>query len=447
MSSRTAALLLLLLAFGGCRRDINHNPVRIAVTSIVSVDSSGVAGNLESSQPAVTPDGRYVAFISASVNLTGVPTNGKSQVYRRDRVTGNTIIVSVNDAGDAADSHCNAPSISADGTKIVFHSEAGNLVSDDTNFLSDIFLRDTALSQTTRVSVDNSSVEVNGESFNPVISADGKFVAFDSDAGGLVSFPTTGRHVFRRDLTTGKNRLVAITSGGGEEGGTSHSPSISADGRYVAFVSTADDLTGPPAVSGSEQVYRRDMTLTVNAIVPISVSTDPVNVAPDNASTSPSISADGLVVAFVSLATNLVPDDFTSFADVFVRNLRDPLNPTTTLVTRNSSGNQADQESTGPVLSGDGRFVAYVSGANNLAPGVSGFVTQIYWHDLMSGSTQIVSVATGREIGNAESGVVSGRPPAVSYDGRFVSFDSRAFNLIPFDVNGVADVFVRGPLY
>ena len=105
MSSRTAALLLLVLALGGCRRDINHGQTRIAVTSRVSVNTSGTAGNLDSNQPAITPDGRYVAFVSASVNLSTVPTNGMRQVYVRDLVAGTTTIVSVNDAGDAADAH------------------------------------------------------------------------------------------------------------------------------------------------------------------------------------------------------------------------------------------------------------------------------------------------------------------------------------------------------
>jgi Tol biopolymer transport system component len=290
-------------------------------------------------------------------------------------------------------------------------------------------------------------MEAMEDCLNPALSADGKFVAFDSIAMGLVSVPTIGRNVIRRDLTTGKNRLVSIVSGGGEPDGDSSVPSISADGRYVAFVSRADDMTGPPAVSGTDQVYRRDMTLTVNAVVPISVSTDPTNVPPGDASDSPSISADGLVVAFRSVATNLVPDDFTSSHDIFVRNLRDPLNPVTTLVTRNPSGNQADGESTGPALSGDGRFVVYFSSANNLAPGVNGASTQVYWHDLISGTTLIVSVATGREVGNADSQVVAGSHPALSSDGRFVFFESFAFNLIPFDVNGVPDVFARGPLY
>jgi Tol biopolymer transport system component len=432
---------------GGCRRDINHNAIRIAVTSIVSVNSSGVAGNLSSSQPSVTPDGRYVAFVSKAVNLSGVPTNAKAQVYRRDQVTGSTIIVSVNDAGDAADGDCGSPSISADGSKIVFHTDAGNLVSDDTNFTLDVYLRDLSAGQTTRVSVDDAGQEVMGESVHAVLSADGRFVAFESQTDGLVSVSTTGRNIFRRDLSTGKNKLVSIAPGGVEPDEESRSPSISADGRYIAFVSRADDMTGPPAVSGSDQIYRRDMTLTVNAVVAISVSTDPLNVPPDNVSDSPSISADGLVVAFVSSATNLVPDDVTTLSDIFVRDLRDPLDPKTILVSRNPAGNQSDEGSSGPVVSGNGRFVAYFSTANNLAPGVSGVLNQAYWHDLDRGTTLIVSVATGRDVGNADCDPDAASHPALSADGRFVFFSSSAFNLIPFDVNGVADVFARGPLY
>ncbi len=438
---------LTLLALGGCRRDINHDSTRIAVTSMVSVGSSGVAGNLESSQPTVTPDGRYVVFVSGSVNLAGVPTNAKKQVYRRDRTTGTTIIVSVNDAGDAADGDCVAPSVSADGTKIVFHTDATNLVGDDTNGVPDIYLRDLALSQTIRVSVDDAGAEVPEQSLNPVISADGKFVAFQSEATALASIPTSTVNVFRHDLTTGKNKLVSIAPGGAEPDAPSRSPSISADGRYIAFVSEADDMTGPPAPAGVEQVYRRDMTLTVNAVILVSVSTDPLNVSPGDASEAPSISADGQVIAFRSAAMNLVPDDLTTFRDIFVRNLRDPLNPTTTLVSRNASGSQADDDANAPVLSGDGRCVAYTSAANNLAPGVNGVFKQVYWHDLVTGTTLLASVATGREVGNGDSEVVTGWPPALTADGSVVVFASSSFNLVPFDVNGVADVFIRGPLY
>ncbi len=402
---------------------------------------------MASSQPAATPDGRYVVFVSKSVNLVGIPTNAKAQVYRRDQATGTTIIVSVNDAGDAADGDCGSPSVSADGTKIVFHTDATNLVSDKTSFFTDVYLRDTVVSKTTRVSVDGSAQELDGDSFNGVISADGNFMAFDSDATSVVAFTTGLRQVFRRDLTTGKNKLVSIVPGGGEPDAISSNPSVSADGRYIAFVSRADDMTGPPAVSGSDQIYRRDMTLTVNAVVAISVSTDPLNIPPDAVSDSPSISADGLVIAFRSPATNLVPNDLTGLSDIFVRDLRDPLNPKTILVSRNAAGNQADTDSTGPAISGDGRFVAYFSTANNLAAGVSGALNQVYWHDLEAGTTLIVSVATGREVGNADCDRDPAAHPALSADGRSVFFSSSAFNLIPFDVNGVADVFARGPLY
>jgi Tol biopolymer transport system component len=437
------------LPLAGCKRDINQKPVRIAVTSIVSLNSSGAAGNLPSVQPCVSSDGRFVAFVSRSVNLVGTPTNSKAQVYLRDRVLGTTVLVSVNDSGDAADDDCLAPSISADGKRIVFHTTATNLASDDANFLSDVYLRDLVMNQTTRLSVDDNGQEaaISDDSVNPVISADGRFVAFESRAAGLVSVPTSGLNVIRRDLQTGKNKLVSIAPGGGEPDGDSRQASISADGRYVAFVSQADDMTPLPAVQGTDQVYIRDMTLTMNAVQAVSVSTDPSNIPPDGFCDFPSLSADGRVVAFRSIATNLVAGDLNGKSDVFVRDLRDTLNPKTILASRNTSGNQANNDSSGLAISGDGRSVTFFSTANNLASGTSGFVLHAYWNDLQTGRTVIVSVDTGGEVGNADSDADPVAHPVLTSDGRLVFFSSAASDLVPFDVNGVIDIFCLGPVY
>ncbi len=454
MSSKGLRLLLLGLALlSGCQKDINHRPANIAVTSLVSLGTGGIQGNFASTSPSATPDGRYVAFVSASSTLVSANTGGFNQVYRRDLVTGETILVSVDDAGVPGDKDSDSPSISADGLRIAFRSPATNFSVDANGPLPDIYVRDLSVTPATTLLMSAAfgggpNDGMSSGSYSPSISQDGKYVAFICDATNLISppLPLDNVHAYRRSVDAGTRELVDLQPSGAPSGfAVMVGVSISDNGRYVAFDSTANDLGGPPIFGFIPWVYIRDMTLSVGALELASVPLDPAAVDPSTlGSFAPSLSADGRVVAFHSAVTNLVLNDTNGAVfDIFVRDLRDPLNPRTTLASLHSSGAAGSQESQLPVLAPDGRSVAFKSLATNLVDGDFNGKPDVFWHELSTGRTVRVSVNTALQeaIGSAGEGF------SLTADGRFVFFSDEASNLVTGDLNGTKDVFLRGPLY
>jgi Tol biopolymer transport system component len=191
----------------------------------------------------VSADGRYVAFHSEATNLVAGDTNGSEDVFVRDRVTGTTERVSIATGGAEGNGHSSAESISADGRFVAFESQASNLVSGDTNGQADIFVRDRQTGTTERVSRATSGAQGNSLSGGPAISADGRFVAFLSFSTNLVPGDTNGHYdIFVRDRLNGTTERVSVATGGTQADGDSYSPAISADGRYVAFAIRGDDF-------------------------------------------------------------------------------------------------------------------------------------------------------------------------------------------------------------
>ena len=261
-------------------------------------------------------DGRYVAFASSATNLVAADTNGRSDVFVRDRASGTTERVSVSSAGVQGNSASAAPAISADGRYVVFSSSANNLVADDTNGASDIFLRDRVAGTTTRVSLGTGDVVANNSCFLPSISADGTTVAFSSDADNLVSGDTNGSNdIFVRHLASGVTTRASVTSAGVQANSASATCSLSADGRFVAFWSWATNLAETEDTNAQADVFVRDRTAG---------TTTRVNVGWDGAQATGyseqfSISSDGQYVAFSSSGNGLVPVDDNSVSDAFVR--------------------------------------------------------------------------------------------------------------------------------
>jgi len=407
-------------------------------TERVSVTPSGEQVDAESWGDAISADGRYVLFDSHGSDLVPGDTNGQTDVFVRDRQTGETTRVDVSSDGKQArilPSH--GTSISADGRYAVFTSEAANLVPGDTNDATDVFVHDRQTGETTRVSVRSSGGQAIGFSGDGVISADGRYVAFDSYARNLVPHDTNGgQDVFLRDLQTGKTTRIDVSSYGRQtsRGSQSAAPAISADGRYVAFRSNATNLvTGDTNRVTDIFVRDRERGRTVR------VSVGPRarqarDVRSRNGSTSPSISADGRFVAFVSSATNLVSNDTNRMPDVFVR---DRARGRTTRVSVSSSGGQAKRESGVPAISPDGRFVAF-SSDSALVPGEAAGVGQLFVRDLQAGTISLASSSSDGEAGD-DSSTAAG----LSADGRYLLFSSWASNLVPDDTNGQLDAFVR----
>jgi len=332
-------------------------------TERVSLSSAGEPGDGDSYAPAISADGRYVAFTSAAANLVAGDTNHELDVFVRDRVARTTVLVSTGPHGELGDGPSVAPSISGDGRLVAFESDADDLVAGDTNTTEDVFVHDVVTGLTRRLSVEGHGTQTESPSFGAAISADGTSVAFESFSARLVPDDTNGAlDVFVADVATGDLSRASVATGGGQADDRSYSPSISADGRVVAFASFARNLV-PDDTNGTLDVFvhRRDQQTTTR------LSVGPGGVEGNGLSFAPVVSADGARVVFSSEASNLVPDDSNGMRDVFVAST------TSGLVTRLSRGSgrrgQGDGPSLGAVTDAAGATVAFASFASNLVPG------------------------------------------------------------------------------
>ncbi len=348
------------------------------------------------------------------------------------------VSVGINDEPVNRDSF--RPSISSNGRFVAFESNSGNLIPDDING-TDIFVRDLQTDITTLVNVDSNGVQAFGASRNPSISSDGRFVAFDSFASNLVPDDTNNQgDIFVRDLQTGITTLVSVASDGTQAnlGPPANSVSlalkISSDGRFVAFDSFASNLV-PGDTNNQSDIFVRDLQAGTTTRVNISSDGNQANGGSFGRTTSLSISSNGRFVAFDSRASNLVPNDTNGQYDVFVRDLQEG---TIKRISVDSNGNQANFNSTYPSISSDGRFVAFSSGASNLVPGDVGNEADVFVRDLQAGTTTPVSLGNTGNQGNDSS-----LESSISNDGRFVAFQSYATNLVPDDTNGQSDTFIR----
>ncbi|MEG4531680.1 calcium-binding protein [Microcoleus sp. D2_18a_D3] len=399
----------------------------------VSVDSAGNQANGFSNAYSISANGRFVAFQSQAFNLVPGDTNNKNDIFVRDLSTNTTTRISVDSAGIQGNNDSSHPSISADGRFVAFASFS-NLVPEDTNNTSDIFVRDLLTNTTTRVSVDSAGIQGNRDSNNSAISADGRFVAFTSFASNLVPGDTNNRFdIFVRDLSTNTTTRASVDSAGNQGNSDSLTPSISADGRFVAFTSFASNRLGE--TNNRDDIFVRDLLTNTTTRVSVDSAGNPGN----SDSSSPSISADGRFVAFESQASNLVPGDTNNFfnqAKIFVRDLS---TNTTTRVSVNSAGIQGDENSFNPSISADGRFVAFTSRSSNLVPGDTNNKQDIFVRDLSTNTITRVSVDSAGDRGQHDDALFG---PLISADGRFVAFASGASNLVPGDTNNTTDIFV-----
>ena len=406
-------------------------PAAAQVTTRVSIGTGGQQGDHASTAPAITPDGRYVAFESTAYNLVAGDTNFSPDIFVRDRLSGTTDRVSVDSAGVEGYFPSYAATISADGRFVAFWSASENLVGGDTNATWDVFLHDRIAGTTERMSVDSSGVQGNNSSYGPSISANGRFVAFQSYASNLVAGDTNLVYdVFVRDRVAGTTERVSLGAGGVQAGGQSGSPSMSADGRYVAFHSEAPNLV-PGDTNSVIDVFVRDRLAGTTE----RVSVDSAGVQGNGYAYFPSISADGRYVAFESVADNLVAGDTNGVPDVFVR---DRIAGTTVRVSVDSSGAEGNANSQDASISPDGRYVVFDSMASNLVGGDANGFMDVFVRDRELGTTEIASLDSAGAQGNDHSDGSS-----VSEGGRFVALSSFASNLVGSDSNLVSDVFVR----
>jgi hypothetical protein len=405
-------------------------------TTRVSVPNSGAQGNGTSGQAAISADGRFVVFASGSTNLVAGDTNALDDIFVRDRTNATTTRVSRTSTGtQSAGGHSGSPAISADGRFVAFQSAATNLVANDSNARTDVFVHDRTTGATTRASVPDSGFQGDASSVSPAISDDGRFVAFQSSATNLVAGDSNGAaDIFVRDRTDARTTRVSVTSTGTQPtGGSSSGPVISANGQFVAFASRATNLVAGDSNNVTD-VFLRDRTGGTTTRISV---TNTGNQATASAS-NPALSDDGGLVAWGSDATNLVANDSNGRGDVF---LRDRPGQTTTRMSVPNSGFQGDGTSSGPAaISGDGRIVAFRSSATNLVADDSNGQPDVYVRDRTAGTTSRVSLSS---TGTQTTGIGGSIEPAISDDGRFVTFKSAASSLVPNDSNGTMDIFVR----
>jgi Tol biopolymer transport system component len=426
-TSSTPSLITALLLFAAT--------ATAQTTERVSVDSAAVQGNQTSQGSALSGDGSLAVFTSYATNLVPGDTNNAADIFVRDRRTGQTIRVSVDSAGaQSNDRSAVYAQISDDGRFVTFGSAATNLVPGDGNGWEDIFVHDLQTSQTTRVSTSTAGVQGNGDSTFPAISADGRYVAFVSNASNLVTGDTNGTaDIFVHDRLTGQLARVSLSSAGIQSNGPTMSPSLSANGRWVVYHGSASNLV-PGDTNGVSDVFLHDRQTGLTECISVSLAGTPGNGSSIDWYL-PSISNDGRFVAFYSLANDLVPGDIGGQQDIFVR---DRMVGTTSLISVNSSGAQANQGCYYPSISANGRFVVFESAATNLAPGQADSHFHIFIHDRSHGRTARVSVNDAGTQANSSS-----FSPAISSDGHQVAYWSRATNLVPGDTNNSEDVFIH----
>jgi Tol biopolymer transport system component len=478
-------------------RDLVNN-----TNTLVSVGLNGTSGSGESRSLVMTPDGRYVAFVSAATNLVAGDSNGIPDVFIRDLQENTTTLVSVgatatNPYQPTPSGSSETPEITPDGRYVAFYSTASNLVSGATT-TGEVYVRDMVAGNTSWASVSarsifqsvtggtnevscNFSLSTNGQYVafevctNPASGAapsgiilrydvpsnsidvictnaavpvgnfedihsldmtpDGRFVAYVATVGSNSLTSTT---IYLWDAQTGTNTLVSPDQNTGlPANGICDYPVVSTNGRYVAFLSSGTDLTTNPLIN-NDHLYLRDVQAGSTALVDVDTNGMGSSVS---AVTVPSMTGDGSIVAFDAPDGSIVANDRNHDTDIFVRNLP----AQTTEMVSDHDPNLPSQTPSGGVagftagaLSADGRYLSFFSDADNLIPGDTNGYRDVFVLDQMTGTTIPVSLNT-----NGITGDNISTDPVISGDGRYVAFTSSADDLVANDTNNSQDVFVR----
>lgn len=373
--------------------------------------------------------GRRNALIAAMVVIVGLAI-----VPGAVGASGVTERVSVSRGGGNPNSGSSSPSVSADGRYVAFSSYASNLVRGDTNDTSDVFVRDLVTGQTRRVSLASDGGQANGGSFDPSISADGDVVAFQSDATNLVAGDTEGHtDVFVHVVSTGVTQRVSVSPRGRGANSDSIQPAVSADGSTVAFASMATNLVSQPvnATGLCCDIFVRNLAAGTTALA------DPMlDGTGSGDGFSPVLSATGRYVVYGSWGCTMVKgvpcEDESNILERDMRTRR------MTLVNRSVTGRLANGCAEDPAVSADGNLVAFVSDGGDLVAGDTNSAYDVFERNLAAKHTWRISVTSHGDQTNGADGRVT-----MSSDGRYVAFQSDAWNIVPGDSNLVSDIFLH----
>jgi len=437
----------------------------------VSVDSAGAEGHGPSMFPAISGEGRFIAFESDADNLVSGDENRASDIFLRDTCANatpeclpSTIRVSAAMDGEDADGPSTHATISADGRFVAFESEAANLVTGDLNQKKDIFLRDTCQAaspdcrpRTEKVSSSAREADADGTSHDPAVSGNGRFVAFVSNAGNLTAGGLNGaEHIFVRDTCRGAGgdcrpatSLISVESGEMLSAVSHSEPSLSEDGRYVVFVAefgTAANLRVKSVLvrdtcfGGAEPGCRPSTEI---------VSMNQAGAMTDGDSWRPRISRDGRYVVFASKASKLASGSSAGSGGHIRVYLRDTCKgaltacvPTTRMVSAETANRGGGGESLNPSLSGYGRYIVFESSGSDLVAGDSNGQGDVFLADLCNGAVQCMPLVTRISSDSTVEADGASYSPVLSADGQVVAFASAARNLVGNDSNFVADVFM-----
>lgn len=397
---------------------VNRGYASPGPNELASITGASTQGNGASGGTQLSKDGRYIIFGSSATNLVSGDTNTKRDIFVRDRTSGSTIRVSVDSSGGQGNGDCFDPRISADGRYVVFDSTATNLVASvPGGYTAGVFFHDMSTGTTELIANATSSSFANG----PDVSDDGRFVVYSQG-------PTANSNgdVFVKDrlMNTTEQENTSASGTPAASGTSSDSAYISGDGRYVVFRSDASNLVSGD-INGKRDVFLVDR-LGGHTI-------QDVTIGANGHSQSEQLSEDGNYILFDSLASNLVSGDTNNNYDVFVYDVK---GATYTRASVTNSGAEGNNESDAAGISADGRYVAFDSLASNLVSGDTNGKFDIFIRDLTGGTTELVSQDSG-VIGNGDSANA-----AISGDGKVALYQSDATNLVASDTNGVSDVFV-----
>lgn len=409
---------------------------RVGVSTTGQQPSGGFSAGSD-----LSPDGRYMVFTSDATNLVANDLNNAADVFLRDNQTGSTERVSISSAGVEGGFGGYGGLVSSDGRYVAFTSDSDNLVTGDTNFSTDVFLRDRTAGTTIRVSLKNLGGQSDDSSYLESITPDGKIVVFSSDAESLIG--TTDQNystdVYLRDMTTAtfKTQRVSVSSIQEEGDLDSYGGSISDDGRYVAFVSDASNFSDDDSGAFTD-VFVRDRTAKTTIRVTEFANGDEA----DYDSTRVLLSGDGKVVAFDSDAENLLDPviDGNLDSDVYTSVVGSKVFERTSVAL---DGGDSDDYSFVAGISDNGRFVLFQSGAHNLAGFPLTAVSNSFVRDRVAGTTALAGVTPRMtEPANPDPQLAGSVPAAISGDGRYVLFSSTAADVVDPDTNGVVpDVY------
>ena len=423
----------------GLTSDVYVKNLDTGALALVSAAADGTQGNAASTHPAISDDGRFVAFSSTATNLVGRDGRGATgDIYRKDLQTGDIVLVSANSGGVGGDGTSDLPTISSDGSKIAFESTSDDLVAGDLNGARDVFVADPSAETIVRASVDAGGGEANDVSYDARLTPDGTQVLFTSSASNLVSDDTNSQpDVFLKNLTTGDIGRVDTSALGVQALGGATAGAIAPAGDIVAFASPSGDIV-PGDNNGQADVFVKTLA---NGDVRLVSTGASANIGGTGDSTlvsgHPQISDDGRYIVFTSSAANLVDggDANGSATDVY---WRDTVTGVTVRVSTADDSTQGDASSSGGSISGDGAIVAFQSDADNLVPGDTNGKTDVFIEDPASHGIVILSSTFDGTLGDGNSYDVS-----LSRDYRYAVFVTDATNLFNDQQTGFSDVVVE----